>query len=94
MRRIFAERYNDLLLSFFLWRQETFPRFYRWRGNRRFRKDMFEKFGFVPVAGDLVEDCRGEVHRIESVFQSDPDSVVLDDGFTCSLWHCCSLPKL
>lgn len=41
-----------------------------------------------PRLGQLVVDCRREVHRITQVHRND-DLVILDDDFSCSFWNCC-----
>jgi hypothetical protein len=81
--------YEAIMARFFLARLNLFPWWYDWRHRLRHRRDMLDKFGLVPTAGHQVNDCRGEDHTIMAVDPSDPDTVTLDDGFVCSLWHCC-----
>lgn len=40
--------------------------------------------------GDIVCDCKGEHLRIVEFL--DKDSVILEDGSQCSLYHCCGEP--
>lgn len=89
---LFPDGYHMFMLRLYEWRRGIFPWWYRWRMVRRHRRDMMEKFGFVPGVGDAVEDCRMKVLKIIEVDAEDPDMVTLEDGATCSLWHCCDLP--
>lgn len=41
--------------------------------------------------GDIVCDCQGK-HQAIVEFR-DKDSVVLEDGYVCSLYHCCTEPN-
>lgn len=91
--RFFPDWYWEATLRFYLWRERRFPWFYAWKHRRRHRANMLYKFGFVPGVGDLVEDCRGQVHRIAELDADDPDTVIFADGFGCSLWNCCDVPK-
>jgi hypothetical protein len=59
------------------------------RGHRRWKRDILDKFGYIPIVGDKVEDCRGEVHTITSM--DDEDTVLFEDGFRCSLHACCDV---
>lgn len=87
------ERLSEIWFELYLWRREKFSWFYDWKMARRHKKDMIAEFGYVPGVGDVVEDCRGETHRIVSVDPRDHDSVTLDDGFGASLHACCSNPQ-
>jgi hypothetical protein len=88
----FPDPYHEFMLRIYLCRRERFPWFYQWKFDRVHRKNMMEKFGFVPGIGDKVEDCRGQVHAITELDPEDPDTVTFADGFSCSLWNCCGLP--
>lgn len=83
------DAYEEVMAHFFLLRMKLFPWWYEWRFRSRFRRDMMAKFGYIPSVGTVVNDCRGQNHAIASVDPSDPDTVTLDDGMVCSLWHCC-----
>lgn len=99
MRKRLSDRYwesfpfLESLIDLRIWREDHFRWYYRRKRIRLHRKNMMEKFGFVPGPGDWIEDCRPEVHQITSVDSRDPDEVTVDDGWTFSLWHCCSLPR-
>ena len=38
--------------------------------------------------GDIVCDCRGR--HVKVAQRDDYDDITTEDGFGCSLWHCCS----
>lgn len=59
--------------------------------SRHNRKAIKEIYGRYPVIGDLIEDCRYQVHKIVEI-NLDNDTVILDDGASCSLLYCCSWP--
>jgi hypothetical protein len=40
-----------------------------------------------PQVGEYVCDCRFQHVKIK---EKDGDDIVTDDGFTCSIYHCCS----
>ena len=44
---------------------------------------------FNPHIGDVVCDCRFRHMRVS---QRDGDDLTLEDGFKCSLLHCCDEP--
>lgn len=86
------DRYWVLMIRLHMWREKTFPWWYARKQQRLHHNNMIEKFGFIPQVGHEVEDCRGQVHLIADIDPDDPDMVVFEDGFICSLWHCCDLP--
>jgi hypothetical protein len=51
------------------------------------KQEIVEKFGRLLEVGDIVEDCRYEVHTI--IEMKNIDDIVMDDGCCCSLIHCC-----
>lgn len=71
----------------FIWRTESWIR-RRYRILRHWF-DPKERWCRSVKVGHWVEDCRGEVHAIEN---RDGDDVILEDGYHCSLWNCCSPP--
>lgn len=81
--------YWKYTVDFQIWRYKIFPWYYRWKNLRRHKRNMIDKFGFVPTVGDRVNDCRGIDGIITSVDKEDPDTVVIDGVHNCSLWHCC-----
>lgn len=62
-------------------------RYYDLRRRHLVRKRIIEKFGYIPLVGDRVEDCKYNVQRI--VRKDDIDTVILKDGMQCSLINCC-----
>lgn len=51
-----------------------------------------DKWCDTKQIGDVVCDCKGEHLRIVEFL--DKDSVILEDGSQCSLYHCCDEPDL
>lgn len=87
------DSYHEIMASFLIWRLGTFPWYYRRKFRRQQVKELTEAFGYVPCVGDVVEDCRLQVHTIVFVDPEDLDSVILDDGARCSLINCCDQGK-
>jgi hypothetical protein len=87
------DAYWKAVVRFRIWREAVFPWWFRWTERRRHDKELTEKFGFIPRAGDWLVDCRGQTGRIAHIDRGSPDLATFEDGFSCSLWQCCSTPR-
>ena len=73
-------------------RRVFFRLFYMMRPPRKTAHGIRKRPG-IPEPGELVVDCRGQLHAVAS-YDRATDHVILDDGYGCSWQHCCTRMEL